>query len=56
MKYVSANVRGLTREKWREIEGQLPTNTKVVALQETHCDEERAKEIEWGTKGRWEWE
>jgi hypothetical protein len=46
MRFVMINARGLGKEKWKEVSKLLPEETKVVAIQETHCDKLRGEMLE----------
>ena len=43
---VTINVNGLDAVKWKKIKISLDNDTCIVALQETHCDTQRAKDLE----------
>jgi len=43
---VTINVNGLDAVKWKKIKISLNSDTNIVALQETHCEVQRAKEME----------
>ena len=50
---VTINVNGLDTVKWKKIKISLNSDTNVVALQETHCEVQRAKEMEMHWKNKW---
>ena len=43
---VTINVNGLDTVKWKKIKISLNADTNVIALQETHCDVQRTRDIE----------
>jgi len=43
---VTINVNGLDAVKWKKIKISLNADTNVIALQETHCDVQRANTLE----------
>ena len=50
---VTINVNGLDAVKWKKIKISLNSDTNVIALQETHCDVQRARETEIYWKNKW---
>ena len=49
---VTINVNGLDTVKWKKIKISLNSDTSIIALQETHCNVQRARETElyWKNK------
>ena len=43
---VTINVNGFDAVKWKKIKISLNTDMNVIALQETHCNVQRARDIE----------
>ena len=43
---VTINVNGFNTVKWKKIKISLNADTNVIALQETHCDVQRARDTE----------
>ena len=43
---VTINVNSLDTVKWKKIKISLNADTNIIALQETHCDVQRARDTE----------
>ena len=50
---VTIHVNGLDAVKWKKIKISLNADTHIIALQETHCDAQRAQDMEIHWKNNW---
>ena len=50
---VTINVNSLNAVKWKKIKISLNADTNVIALQETHCDVQKARDTEIHWKKNW---
>jgi hypothetical protein len=53
MRFISSNIRRLDIEKWKFLMKMVPEDMKVVAIQETHCDARKVKDINKVVGKRW---
>ena len=52
MRVISLNIRRISKDKLSVLFRYIPQDTLVIALQETHCDSRKAKEVQ-GWIGNW---
>jgi hypothetical protein len=52
MRFVSSNIRNLDIEKWNFLMKMVPKDMKVLAIQETHCDARKAKDMKKAIRKR----